>query len=119
MAWYAASAIMYVRFKDGRQDHYPIWENILLVEAPSDSVAEERAIERARLDEGDSDATFRWNGRPAEWVFAGVRKILSVSHESDTLGDGDEITYSEFSVADEKALQDLSAGREVSLRYIE
>ncbi len=119
MPWYAASAIMYVRFKDGQQDHYPVWENILLVEAASESLAQERATERARLDEGDSDGTFRWNGRPAGWVFAGVRKILLVSHEGDNLGHGDELTYSEFSVADENALHDLAAGREVVLRYIE
>jgi hypothetical protein len=42
-----------------------------------------------------------------------------VSHQGDSLGHGDELTYSEFSVPDEKALQDLAAGREVSLRYIE
>ena len=119
MAWYAASAIMYVRFKDGPQADYPVWENVLLIEAESAEVAEERATTRARRDQGDSLGSFRWNGRPAEWVFAGVRKILTVSHEAKDLGDGDEITYSEFSVVDEKALRDLVTGREVSVRYIE
>ena len=119
MPWYAASAIMYVRFKDGRQDSYPVWENVLLLEAESDALAEQRAAERARLDEGDSSGSFRWDDRPAEWVFAGVRKILTVSHRGDTLGHGDELTYSEFSLADEKSLRELVAGGEVSLDYVE
>ena len=120
MSWYAASAIMYVCFKDGRQDHYPVWENVVLIEAESDAVAEARAEERARADEGDSRGSFRWNDRPAEWVFAGIRKILSVSHQAgEALGHGDEVTYSEFTVADEQALRDLAAGREVSARYVE
>jgi len=111
---------MYARFKDGQQDHYLVWENVLLVEAESDGLAEQRAAARARLDEGDSNGSFRWDGRPAEWVFAGLRKVLSVSHQAAvSLGHGDEVTYSEFHVADEKALRDLVAGREVSLKYIE
>jgi hypothetical protein len=111
---------MYVRFKDGQQGHYPVWENVLLVEADSDALAEERARELAGLDAGDSDGTFRWNGRPAEWVFAGIRKILTVSHRSDAVpGHGDEITYSEFGVRDENTLQDLVAGRSVSIEYVQ
>jgi hypothetical protein len=27
MLWYAASVIMFVRFKDGNQDTYMVWEN--------------------------------------------------------------------------------------------
>jgi hypothetical protein len=111
---------MYVRFKDGRQGYYLVWENVLLVEAESEALAKERARERAELDAGDSDGTFRWDGRPAEWVFAGIRKILTVSHRSGAVpGHGDEIIYSEFRVRDESTLQDLAAGRPVSIEYIE
>jgi hypothetical protein len=85
----------------------------------SDALVEERAVERPRLDEGDSRGSFRWSERPAEWVFAGIRKILSVSHNGNNLSHVDELTYSEFSVADEKALRDLAAGREVAVEYIE
>jgi len=30
MSWYAASVIMYTKFKDGKQEKYPIWENVIL-----------------------------------------------------------------------------------------
>jgi hypothetical protein len=119
VAWFAASAIMYVRFKDGQQDRFPIWENTLLIEAESHSSARAKAQDRATHDEGDSGGTFRWAERPAEWVFAGIRKVTQVSHEGATLGDGDEVTYSEFEVESEAALRALATGEEVSVRYIE
>jgi hypothetical protein len=59
MPWFAASAIMYVRFKSGAQDSYPIWENVLLVEAESAVQAHRLAMEFAMRDEGDSDGSFR------------------------------------------------------------
>src|SRR5260370_31501389 len=37
--WYAAHIVMYVTFKHGSQDHYPVWENIVLVEAPTEEEA--------------------------------------------------------------------------------
>ncbi|MGA2599283.1 MAG: hypothetical protein ABSH09_20100 [Bryobacteraceae bacterium] len=35
MAWYAAHVIMYMRFKDGNQDRYPVYENIYLFQTES------------------------------------------------------------------------------------
>ena len=121
MAWFAAHAIMYVRFKDGRQDHYPVWENVLLIEAPDINDAESMARDRARQDEGDSDGTFQWEDRPATWVFAGLRKTVRVAHQRVTskLASGDEVTYSEFSVPNEAALRRLIAGENVAVEYVE
>lgn len=119
MGWYAASAIMYVRFKDGGQEHFPVWENVLLIEASNDEEAEVKARERAAADEGDSGGTFTWEGRPAEWVFAGIRKVLTVAHEIDRLGHGDEVTFSEFRLPDQASVHRLAAGEEVDLKYVE
>jgi hypothetical protein len=33
MTWFAAHVIMYIAFKDGRQDTYRVWENVVLVES--------------------------------------------------------------------------------------
>ena len=35
MAWYAAHVIKYMRFKDGTQDRYPVYENIYLFQTES------------------------------------------------------------------------------------
>ena len=53
MGWYAASIIMYTEFKDGVQDKYPVWENIILIEGQSETEAKEKAEKRGREDEGD------------------------------------------------------------------
>jgi hypothetical protein len=66
MSWYTAHAIMFVRFKEGRQEHYPVWENVLLIRAASEEEAFTRACERAKQDEGDSNDTFTGKaGRPS------------------------------------------------------
>jgi hypothetical protein len=112
---------MFVQFKDGVQDHYPVWENILLIKAADGSEALKAAAARAREYEGDSGSSFTWDGRPASWVFAGIRKLISVSHRSitDEIGPGDEVTYSEFDLPDRHSLDRLVAGDEVDLKYVE
>src|SRR4051812_46950139 len=98
MAWYAAHAVMVVRFKAGRQGSFPVWEHVLLIDARSPASAWRKALRRAKQDAGDSSGTFRWGGRRAEWVFAGLRKVVAVAHQSPGggLGDGDEITWCEY-----------------------
>src|SRR3989442_6952758 len=67
--WYAAHIVMYVTFKDGAQDHYPVWENIVLIEAPTEDEAFSKAEVIVRAGEGDSDGSFRSNDRPATCNF--------------------------------------------------
>jgi hypothetical protein len=112
---------MYVRFKDGVQDHYPVLENILLVEAPDDDTAHELSVARAKEDEGDHKDSFTWQDRPAAWVFVGIRKLISVSHRSldDRIGSGDEVTYSQLDLPNREALDRLVAGEDVNLTYVE
>ena len=119
MPWYAASAIMFVKFKDGNQDTYPVWENVHLIEATTPEEAEEKAIRRAREEEGDDSGSFTWNKKPATWVFAGLRKLLSVSHPDldDNELDGAEVTFSEFEVTTEADLDALVNGEDVKVLY--
>ncbi len=37
--WYAAHIVVPFKYKDGRQDHYPCFENIVLISARSVSEA--------------------------------------------------------------------------------
>jgi hypothetical protein len=121
MAWFAAHAIMYFKLKDVAQDRFAIWENVYLIEAENDDEAWEKAEAWARQEEGDSDGSLTVDGQPATLVFAGIRKIITVSHweEEGRLRHGDEITYSEFQVSDEESIRELVAGEEVSVEYIE
>src|SRR5258707_15486137 len=121
MPWFSAHAILYVRFKEGGQSEYPVWENVYLIEAPSSEAALDAARTRAREDEGDSSGSFTWNRRPAEWVFAGVRKLISVSHvgSGSQPRHGDEVTYSEHVVASMEAVRQLAEGQPVEVRYEE
>jgi len=119
MPWYAASAIMFVKYKDGNQNNYPIWENVHLVEAATPEEAEKKAIKRAKEDEGDSSGSFKWEERPATWVFAGLRKLLTVSHPNldEKELDGAEVSFSEYEVSTEADLNSLVNGEDVKVLY--
>ena len=121
MPWFSAHAILYARFKASPQSEYPVWENVYLIEAPSSEAALAAANERALKDQGDSNGTFTWNGQPAEWVFAGIRKLISVSHAGaeGQIRHGDEVTYSEHVVGSLDAVRQLAAGDAVNVRYDE
>jgi hypothetical protein len=117
MAWYVAHTILAVKFKEGLQRTFTAWENVLLVQADSDSEAVSKAEYRARAYEGDADGTFSWEGRPARWEYAGIRKIVRCPDEE--LQDGSELTFSYFVVPTQQALGVLVAGDAVDARYEE
>ncbi len=112
---------MYIKFKDGNQDSYPIWENVLLIEADTPEEAQEKAIKVAKSDEGDSENSLKWADRPATWVFAGLRKLLTVAHPDadETKFDGAEITFSEFEIEDKESFQRYIDGKDVTIKYYE
>lgn len=117
--WYAASIIMYVQFKDGKQDKYPIWENVILIKARSEKEAFEKAKKRGREDEGDSEESFCWEERPAKWIFGGIRKLIKCSDTSNRPNDMDEITYSQMEVKTRKNLLKLINGEIAVVTYEE
>jgi hypothetical protein len=90
--WYAAHLVLYVKLKAGAQRPFPVWENIVLLRARSEEEALAKAEQRGRAEAGDDDGTFRWNGKPAEWVFAGVRKLTLCEDSEDRPGDGTEVS---------------------------
>ena len=106
---------------DSRQSPTPVWGNVLLIEAADGDEAQGRAADRAKLDEGDPNGSMTWDGRPAEWVFVGIRRMISLAHQS-AVGkpqDGDEITFLEFMLPDMSAVEALAAGKTVGLEYLE
>lgn len=121
MPWFAAHAVMYFQHTDGPQERYLVWENVLLIEASDSKEAFARAEERARQDEDRGQGGTTVDDRPAHVLFGGIRKMITVCHESadNQLRSGDEITYSEFEVADKDTLQRLIRGEETEVVYVE
>ena len=117
--WFAAHLIMYAKFKEQPQVHFPIWENIVLIHAGSEEEAFAKAEQRGRDDEGDDDGTFRWGGKPATWVFAGVRKLTACQDPEERPRDGTEISYTEMQVGSEQAIRKLVKGEPVEVRFKE
>jgi hypothetical protein len=114
--WYAAHILMYVKRKTNAVGKIPVWENIVLIKADSEEKAFAKAEERGKHDEGDDDGTFRWAGQPAEWVFAGVRKLTLCEDPEKRPGDGNEISYIEMEVNSEQALLDLLEGKPTGVK---
>src|SRR6266571_4468571 len=80
MPWFAAHAIFYFEAKDGPQVSFSIWENVYLIKGTDSDDAWSKADLWARENEGDSDGSLRWNERPATLRYAGIRKLITVSH---------------------------------------
>jgi hypothetical protein len=119
MIWYAAHIVMAVRLKDQKQERIPIWENIVLIEASSTAQAFAKAEEYGIQEAGDEDGSFRWDGQPATWIFAGVRKVTECALMDNRPGDRDEISFVEMELESDEALRDFVTGNKVSVRYHE
>jgi hypothetical protein len=119
MAWFAAHSIMSVEFIDGNQNKYPIWENIILIEATTDEEALEKAKIRSREDESELDDNFTWEDRPALLVFSGIRKLISFSNSEEQPSHGVEISYSQMEVTTKDELFRLVKGESVIVTYEE
>jgi hypothetical protein len=121
MAWYAAHVVMHYELAGESQDGFAGYENIFLVEADTPARAQECGADYGRADETDCSGTLTVNGRPARLVFDGVRKVVEVLHApgGSHPAAGDEVSYSEFEVADRDHLRRFAAGEAVPLRHID
>jgi hypothetical protein len=120
MPWFAVHAIMHHELTDGGpQESYLVYENVYLIEGADRKHAQEQAKVIAKEDETDCSGTLTINERPGRLVFSGIRKVVSVLHApgSKNVASGDEVTYSEYEVADREQLQRLVEGEEVSILY--
>lgn len=114
MKWFAAHIVMSVELKDARQDYYPVWENIVLVAASSEAEAFSRAEKRGLQEAGDDDGSFTWGGKPARWVYQGVRKLTECDLMAKCPGDGDELSYNELEFPSLRAVEQFAAGKAVT-----
>mgnify|MGYP001559757371 CR=1 FL=1 len=120
MPWYAASVVMYTKFKGGRQEQFPVWENILLIRAADPKQALKKASKLAReRNPRDSSGSYTYENRPAVLVFAGIRKIIECDDSARRPSDGSEISYSQMLVKNKNDFKKLIAGAPVRLLYKE
>jgi hypothetical protein len=117
MTWFTAHIIMAVKLKVKGQSKFPVWENIVLVEAATEAEAFAKAEACGRREEGDDDGSFRWAGQPATWVFAGVRKLTECVLAAAQPGDGDELSFNELELDSEEAVALLAGGSPTVATY--
>lgn len=120
--WYSAHAIFY--FKCENQDSFLVHENIYLVLASDGQSALALAIAIARENEDfNENGTLLLNDKPAQYVFAGIRKVVEVEMSPDAQRDkivsGLEVTYSELEVDTLEDVNRLVSGEFVEILYRE
>lgn len=123
MTWYAASLIETVVVLDGEQSSFPVYENVILLEAKTPSQARSQA-KKIGQQEALGEENLELDGKLAKRVFVGVRKLMTISNpfpmEQDTEPpvSETEITYSEFELATFKDVESLAAGAAIVVNYV-
>lgn len=122
MAWYIAHSVWAVKIiGKSNQIDIPVWENVFLIQAENPDDAYKLAEDVCREREPDiKEVTL--DGEPAEHVFIGIRKINGKPEGSISevmLKHGEEITYSQFEVANESDIEKFVQGEEITLKYID
>jgi len=115
---FAAHIVMAVRYRDGLQDSFPCYENVVLVCAETDDEAMSQAAQLGREEANVEADDFRWDGRPARWEFVGVRKLIecrSPGSVQDRVSHGTELTYSQFTLDSEASLTRFANGDAVQV----
>ncbi len=122
--WYAASIVIALHTSDDPQAPVRFYENVVLIEAE----AAEAALAEARLlgaVEAAIDDGLAIDGMAVAPIFAGVRKLVSISNPADRDQDseppvsGAEITWSLFTARNQADFERYLAGEEVELTYDE
>lgn len=134
MPWYAAHVVQYMQFLDGDQDIYPLYENVILIEADDSDAAYEKANQIAYESydhKGGDTGGLRYGERPATFVFAGIRKLIACQDTVSIINDrpageansqprhGTEITYSFLEIASADEFKKYVAGDAAVVTYDE
>lgn len=130
MAWFAAHVVLILETDPASTGPVLVMENVYLIEAESEDSAQLKAELRGRADCGNDSGTLTHEGKPAAWVYGGIRKIISPvrnvenlmqfpDEPVDIVEDGTEVTYSRFTVPNREALNVLVSGGAVSVSYEE
>jgi|SRR5271166_1768720 len=128
MTLFAASIVIWLRDKTEKgideQTDGPchLWERVLLVRAGDPDEAMRKASEFGQNDASANSGDLMDEGKPAELIFMGVRKLREVEttrSSGGALGDVTEVSASEMEVASRADLLKLARGNEVIVRYVD
>jgi hypothetical protein len=128
MTLFAASIIIWLKDKTEKgideEEDGPchLWERVLLVRAGDPDEAMRKASEFGQADAAANSDDLMDEGKPAELIFMGVRKLREVDAPRSASGTPDDVTEvsaSEMSVASRADLLKLTRGNEVIVRYVD
>lgn len=120
--WYCAHAIFCYKKDEG--DSTLVHENVYLIDAADEDSALEVARDLAKSNEDlNEDGHLELDGRPAKYLFLGIRKLIAIETNPDTaqgiINSGIELTYSVFQAQTLKDAERLANGEEVDVQYQE
>jgi len=119
MTWYAAHIIMAVKYKRGVQRRFPVWENVVLIQAATEAQAFAKAEAIGLRDASDDDGSMYWGGRLARWEFSGIRKLTECALLSERPSDSDEVTYHELEFTSSAAVERYANGQPAEARHVD
>lgn len=120
--WYCAHAIFYYKYEG--QSSYLLHENVYLIDSKDDDQALAVAEKTAKENEDLSlDGHLELNSVKAQYIFAGIRKVIQVELDSETargrLFSGVEATYSVMEVDSLDDVENLVSGDATTVLYRE
>ena len=119
MPWFAAHVLETTQVIDGTQAEYPVWENIMVFEAPDHDVvwdvAEVVARKRYGYDPVSSDTSLE--GKPARRRLVGIRRIVFILDQFPA--SGAEVSYLHYHVPDMESLEKLMCEEPINIRFDE
>jgi len=124
---FAASVIIWLRAKSEKglseepEGPCHLWERVVVVRADDPDEATQKASEFGLRDAAANSEGLVDQGKPAELVFMGIRKLREVDLAGSTgqLGDVTEVSASEMEVASSADLLKLARGGDVVVRYVD
>ena len=125
MGWYAAHVISAIKYIQGEQNVFPVYESIVLINSESVCDAFKQAIEYgANYSRAQEGSNLRLNGCPAKSEFIGVRAVNEILddlviekngvNESIAL----EVTWIEYEIDNLDKLHDLANGLSLTAKIV-
>lgn len=125
MTWYGASVVTVIKVQQGKQDTFPVFEDVFLVEADNRESAFKKA-EGYGLELENLDDNLEFKGIPAKRKFLGIRKLRSICNppaandlDNSPPENGTEITHSFFEIDNEADLKRFAEGKRVLVSYVD
>ena len=117
MPWFAAHVLETTLIIDGAQSQYPVWENIMVFEAPDHDTVWDVAEEVARKRYGHESESLSLEGRPAQRRLVGIRRVVFILDKFPA--SGAEVSYLHYHVPDLESMEKLMCDEQIEIRFDE